>query len=107
MRLVAWRNRKPRLGLGEAGILLVVPLHRGALAVTSFFFRPSLSPNRILHIFLTCRWSGCHSDLLSVVHDRSSAQGEIESCHEFCDLVVVLAVAVPVVGANDIVITDH
>ena len=107
MCLVCRRNRKPRRSFGKTRILAAIPLHGSAFAVATFFFGPTRAANRILYIFPAGGRRRFHSDLFSVVHDRRAAQREIKRCHQLRDLVVVLAIAIPIVGTHDVVVADH
>ena len=99
-------HRQPRSGGAESGVGLGVPLHRGALAIAAFFFGPAQLSHRILYVFRTFGIVVFHSNLFAVVHDGGAAQGQVERCHQFRDLVVVLAVAVAVVHATNIMVAD-
>src|SRR5579862_1887408 len=97
MRLVCGRKRKPRSSSRESSIFRSVPLHGSTLTVTSLFFWPSFAPNRISYIFDPRRRRRLHPDLLTVINDRSSPQGEVKSGHQLRDLTVVLAVSITIV----------
>ena len=47
-----------------------------------------------------------HADFFAVIHDRGTAQCEVERGHHFSDIVVVRVVAIASVGADDVVIGD-
>src|SRR5579864_2185200 len=104
MRLVAGRNRQPGRSFTEARIRSVVPLHGGALAVTSLFLRPPCFSNGILDVFLALRIVICHPNLFAVIHDWRAAQGQIQSSHYLRNGVVVNSVAITDVCALDVMV---
>ena len=105
--LVARRNRQPGLMGAEARIFRVIPLHGRTLSVTSLVSGPAGSAFGIFHVLLPLGIVILHAKLFAVVHDGRAAQREVESGHQFRDVVVVGAIAVPVIGAFNIVVADH
>src|SRR5207249_6699669 len=103
---VARRNRQPRNGLAEARIGTVIPLHGSALAVAALLLGPTDFADRVLYIFLAFGIVVLHPDLFAVVHDGGASQREIKSCHHLRDLIVVLAVAITVERAHNVVIAQ-
>jgi len=67
---------------------------------------PADFPNGILHVFFTRRFRGAHAELFAVVHQRRRARGKQERSHQFCDLIVMHAVAVTVPLAGLIMIAE-
>src|ERR1700730_3015928 len=107
MSLIRCGHWKPGSRLGEASVLTAVPLHGGALTIAALFLGPAGLADRVLDVFLPRRRSRLHPNLFPVIHDGSSAQSEIQGRHQFCDLVVMLTVAVAVIGTRDIVVADY
>src|SRR5215467_13418385 len=70
----ARRDREPGMFRGaEPGIFRRVPLHRSALAVATFFFRPADFPDGILDVFLARGRGGPHANFFAVIHQRCLA----------------------------------
>src|SRR5260370_7493017 len=68
---------------------------------------PSSLADGIFDIFSSLGRSRLHTDLFAVVHDGSAAQGQVERSHHFGNLIIVLAVAISVPGAHDVVVADY
>src|SRR6202035_8695 len=101
---VAGRDGQPRYAARETGVGAVIPLHGRALAVSSFFLRPTYAANRILHIFLTRGIVVLHSNFFAVIHDWCAAKSQIKGPHQFSYSLIVLPVPVTHVRSHDVVI---
>ena len=107
MRLRAGRDRQPWLAFREPRIVALIPLHGSALTVAAFIVGPSGAALGIFDVFFAGGRRGFHPDFLAVVQNRRAPKRQIKAGHQLCDLIVVLAISVAIVGTNDIVIADH
>ena len=106
VRCVRFRHRQPGLRRREPSVRRIAPLHRSPLAVASLFLWPAPAPNRILHILLARRGVVLHPQLFAVVHDGRAVQSQVQPSHQLGNRVIMLTIAIAVIRANNIVVTD-
>src|SRR6185437_1460418 len=98
---------QPGLAVGEAGIGAVAPLHGGALTVAPLLLGPAAAAYGILYVLAARGVVIAHPDFFAVIHDGRAPKGQVEAGQQLGNLIVVLAVAVAVVGAGNVVIAEN